>query len=238
MKVFRSFINIVLLMSILTSCAAISAKKIKPEDYPKVSENEIKGIKLLYDYNSGDRKYYQHFNDKVGEIFSSEEYNIKYSGKNYKNCEIKFSSDSYYPLEKFCNAYGILSGFTLFIIPAYCQKNFELKASLVTRIDESQLTNQSMIIKPNEEEAKEGEYFIDENNNLTKLLKRYYLKDKVHEVWSLIWGITWPIINPSKYIDGIDFPEEAKEDTKERISEALARQVIHDANQFEECKKR
>ena len=66
--------------------------------------------------------------------------------------------------------------------------------------------------------------------NLT--LATYDLKDKAHEIWSifLLLGIA------DKYQrDNENWGSRVVENT---LAEALVRQVIHDANQFQECKKR
>ena len=65
----------------------------------------------------------------------------------------------------------------------------------------------------------------------SRILKEYDLRDKVHEVWSLIWMLNpWSWDEPS--------PEYGKDIVENKISEALVRQVLNDASTFKECKKK
>ncbi len=192
----------VILISLITSCAGIPANKVKLENYPTVTNKD------------------------------SENINLNSTLQNNKNsqCEVRKKFTERWGSFLTCYIGVFPSFFTATIIPYYCQNIYELDASLVATIPESHLQSLPLTIKPSIKEAKEGDYYLNENNELTKLLKTYYLEDKVHEVWSLIW-----MLNPFSWDEAT--PERAKSETQSRMSQALARQVIHDANQFEECKK-
>ncbi len=59
-------------------------------------------------------------------------------------------------------------------------------------------------------------------------------KDKVHEVWSSLFALAAvPITSLRK----TPTPYAAKAQVENTISEALVRQVLHDASTFEECQK-
>jgi hypothetical protein len=70
-----------------------------------------------------------------------------------------------------------------------------------------------------------------------KILKEYNLKDKTHEVWSLFFAISnFGVEN--KYISVLKHSEVADQEIEQTISEALTRQILHDASTFPECHKK
>ncbi len=236
--IWRNLINLTLITSICVGCAGIPGKNVKLENYPKVDQSNLAKLDLSYDKT--DSKLSEvgvgDFTNKIVDKLYF--FQINREKNPSKRCHIKVSSNHDYGTSKICQAYGILTGFTLFIVPAYCYWNYQANASLISYPQDSQIHG---TIKTSIREAKLGDIFLDENDRPAKLLKTYELKDKVHEYWSLVallGEITVAIISPSTINNSnISTPERAKLDTENTISEALVRQVIHDASTFEECKK-
>jgi hypothetical protein len=94
-------------------------------------------------------------------------------------------------------------------------------------------TNNYLLTK-DKKRINEGDYFLDENNQIAKLLKTYELKDKVHEVWSSLMLLAAIPITPLRKLPT---PDAAKSQVENTISEALTRSILNDASSFEECKK-
>lgn len=66
-----------------------------------------------------------------------------------------------------------------------------------------------------------------------QVLKEYYLKDKVHEVWSFFFLVTM--------LPGLKEPDDPKhsmQQIEQTVSEALSRQILNDASKFKECRKK
>ncbi len=191
----------------------------------------------------------------------------KFDKKNQSGCVVRFSTKSEIKENGLYEPYFAITFFTVFIIPFYRQDNFEAKAFLVSYPSESYLKDKAINILPDQinlnktqikqsknknkgvvtatnylitqsgQKINEGDYFLDENNRLTKLLKTYELKDKVHEVWSSLWMLSWFVVNPNKYAPNAEHPKDAKKIMEDKISEALTRSIINDASQFKECQK-
>ncbi len=212
---------------LVSSCAAIPANKIKVEDYPQIDpSNEIK-ISLKYET-------FKFEPDKKGYVFDSAALlklnkNIKSDAK--ASCTIKISTMHSAPFPRVCIANYFLAGFTLFAIPYYCQHTYEIKSSLISYPKDSQIYG---TIKTSIREAKLGDIFLDENDRPAKLLKTYEIKDKVHEVWSLLMILA---AIPIKSLRELPSDESGKRIVENNVSEALVRQIIHDASTFEECQK-
>ncbi len=269
MKIFKkifwqNLVKTILIMSLLGGCAGIPGGNVKLEDYPKIDVSSLIYSDLSYErIDSGLSKSGGDFTDKITKKLSSAK--IERERKSSKYCYVRVSSSHDYGTSKVCQAYGILAGFTLFAIPAYCYWNYQAQASLIHYPSKSSLKDRSININPKQvdfsnnkiqikqtkkgnylltedkQKINEGEYFLDENNNLAKLLKTYELKDKVHEYWSLIallGEVLVAVIHPSTIRNSnISTPERAKIDTENNISEALVRSILNDAKSFPECQK-
>ncbi len=162
----------------------------------------------------------------------------RFDEKNKGGCVIKISSKKDLG---FCPITNLIVPFTLFTFPYYCQHIYKAKATLISYPKDSQIHG---TIKTSIREAKIGDIFLDENDRPAKILKTYELKDKVHEIWSSLWMLSWLVVEPNKYssiqnkyLEVGRHPDVAKTETENTISEALVRQVLHDASTFEECQK-
>lgn len=226
----RKIISVLLIFNFLSGCAAIPAYKIKLESYPKINKEDAESLSLNYSTFKfiPDKKGYE-FTKKITKIIND---NIVISQPS--RCSVEISNMHSALLPRACVANYFLAGFTLFTIPFYCQHRYEIKANLISYPDESKISG---VILSSINQAKAGDLFLDKNNQLAKLLNRYHLEDKVHEVWSSLWMLSWFIVNPTKYAKTAEHPKDARKITENNISEALVRQIIHDASQFEECQK-
>jgi hypothetical protein len=237
MKFLSQAIKLIFITSLISSCAAIPAKKIKLDNYPKIED--ASGLSLARESEKFEPDYRGlDFAPRIIEVMDQELRKNKSVPKNQKpistNCSVKISAMHYAPLPRTCIANYFLAGLTLFTIPYYCQHIFEAKATLISYPKDSEITGN---IVPSISSAKIGDLFLDENNRPAKLLKTYDLKDKVHEVWSLIWTLTWFFVDTKRYSSATS-PEGAAYQTEETISEALVRSILNDANKFEECRVR
>ena len=228
--IWQNLINILLITSICVSCAAIPGKKVKLENYPEIKEVD-KNLDINFEHLNPDKlDEYHQFNQVIDNYFKENSVRQSSELSKQRGCSVKVHTKNEIKEDGFCEPYFAVTFFTLFIVPFYCQEKYQANASLISYPQDSQIHG---IIKPSIANAKIGDIFLDENNNPAKLLKTYELKDKVHEVWSLPWMLSWFIYNPKS----VGSPEGAKKLTENTISEALVRQVLHDASQFKECKK-
>jgi hypothetical protein len=234
MKLLNKTIKIFLITSFLSSCADIPANKIKLENYKNFEQKDLEKLDLSYRHDNfyGVLKDYQNFDSNFIEKYKSKGSFVKPLDKSSASaCVIEVSSIKKMPLQNICIVNYVTSFVTLFTLPFYCQHIYEARANLIFYPEESEIYGN--IIKPSINQAKLGEIFLDENNRPAKLLKTYELKDKVHEVWSLIWMLSWFIYNPQS----VGTPEGAKRIVENNISEALTRSIINDAIDHLECYK-
>jgi hypothetical protein len=245
MKLLNKTIKIFLITSFLSSCADIPANKIKLENYKNFEQKDLEKLDLSYRHDNfyGVLKDYQNFDSNFIEKYKSKGSFVKPLDKSSASaCVIEVSSIKKMPLQNICIVNYVTSFVTLFTLPFYCQHIYEARANLIFYPEESEIYGN--IIKPSINQAKLGEIFLDENNRPAKLLKTYELKDKVHEVWSLIWMLSWLAVEPNKYssiqnkyLEVGRHPEVAKTETENNISEALTRSIINDAIDHLECYK-
>ena len=235
------FAMLILIPSLVMGCAGIPGNKVNLSEIPEVKSKDIKSLNLSYYFESKDSEANKceeglecDFNRRFVDLFRSKNYGIElFDTTNPNGCVIKVSSKN--DVKGLLLApYAWASMLTLFIVPYYVPLDYEAKASLISYPSESSLLEKNISILSNQSQAKPGDYFFDESNRPAKLLKAYELKDKVHEVWSSLWMISWFIVD--SWGKG-PTPEGAKEIVERNISEALARSIINDASQFEECKK-
>jgi len=237
MKFLNKTIKILLIISFLSSCADIPANKIKLENYKNFEQKDLEKLDLSYRHDNfyGVLKDYQNFDSNFIEKYKSKGSFVKPLDKSSASaCVIEVSSIKKMPLQNICIVNYVTSFVTLFTLPFYCQHIYEARANLIFYPEESEIYGN--IIKPSLNQAKLGEIFLDENNRPAKLLKTYELKDKVHEVWSLIWTLTWFVVDTKLYSNATT-PEGATYKTQETISEALTRSIINDAIDHLECYK-
>ena len=250
---WQNLIKLILTISLLAGCAAIPGGNVKLGSYSQIDQSKLTNLDLSYERTDfGLKKVGADFSDKITKKLSFVERGQKKPFN--KNCHVMISSNNDYGTSNVCQVYGVLAGFTLFIVPAYCYWNYQAQASLIHYPSESSLKDKSINVNPKQvdfsnnkiqikqtkkgnylltedkQRINEGEYFLDENNNLAKLLKTYELKDKVHEVWSLIW-----LLNPWSWNEPT--PETGRRIVENTISEALTRSILNDASNFKECQK-
>ncbi len=203
---FKRYIFVIFLLS---NCAGIPSNKIKLEKYPElITSDQIRNLDLSYETISFQlteyqRKFNSDFTYKITSLLE------KLLEKNDKHNKLKTSSKC---LVKISTTYEDQS---------YIGAGYQAIATATLFI--------LPYYMPYNYESKAT--LISTKNN--RILKQYALKDKVHEVWSLIWAMSWFIYEP-KFAKT---PEGAKRITEHNISEALVRQILNDASTFEECKK-
>ncbi len=254
---WQNLIKLILTISLLAGCAAIPGGNVKLGSYSQIDQSKLTNLDLSYERTDfGLKKVGADFSDKITKRLSFVERGQKKPFN--KNCHVMISSNNDYGTSNVCQVYGILAGFTLFIVPAYCYWNYQVQASLIHYPSESSLRDKPINVNPKQvdfsnnkiqikqtkkgnylltedkQRINEGEYFLDENNNLAKLLKTYELKDKVHEVWSLLMILAGFAIKSLHELPSDDYGRRIVENT---ISEALVRSILNDASNFKECQK-
>ena len=245
MKKLSEATKLILIINLLSGCAGIPANKVKISDYPEIDKERIEQLDISYVYNDFIEKREGEDPAKINTTTEAKLIKLgikKSSEKQNTKCKIVTSMSSgvydFWGCPIFTN---ILSIPTLTIIPYYCQIGFRGGAVLISHPKDSEISG---TILPSISGAKPGDIFLDENNQPSKILKTYELKDKVHEVWSLLWMLSWLVVEPSKYssiqnkyLDVGRHPDVAKIETENIISEALVRSILHDASNFKECQK-
>jgi len=194
----------ILITSLLTftlSCAGYQGHNIKLKDYPKVNKEEIAKLNLFYGKKSS----------KNSSMYSKfKEYGVRQDkSEEAEGCELLGYTNVgvYNPF--FCFPItNIAAMLTLTIIPYYCQQQHESTMNLIS-ITKNPTTNK-----------------LEE-----KTLKTYHLKERSHEVWSLLW-----LLNPYSWDDVGPITAQAK--VNQRLSEAMVRKVLNDVKNYEECKKK
>ncbi len=206
----KQIISLILTIILTSNCAGIPGKNVKLEDYPEINDEEVRKIDLTIKNstryitqdeikNSANLDYY--FSLKAIDEFKKNKIN-KFNNVNSKCAlDLNFKVRNNFAPICFLNYY--ISGFTLTIIPYYCQQTYTAHATLISTQD-------------------------------NRILKTYDLKDKVHEVWSLLLLLA---AIPIKSLRDIPAPEGAKHQTETKLSTALTRQILRDAATFKECQK-
>ena len=231
-----------MMIYLLTSCAAIPANKIKLEKYPEIN-GEIKDLDLSFIEEKSPKKLneYHEFDDAVTQKLLKNLVQKKSEKSAPTKCLIEISTKNETNSDGMCEPYFAVTFFTLFTVPYYCQHTYEAHATLISHPKDSEISG---AILPSISGAKPGDIFLDSDDQPAKILKTYELKDKVHEVWSLLWMLSWLVVEPNKYssiqnkyLDVGRHPDVAKIDTENTLSEALTRSILHDASTFKECQK-
>jgi len=206
-KNLNKAINLILIISFLSSCAGIPANKIKLSDYPDIKSDAVKNLDIAYEYHDFVEKREGENPAKIDITTEAKliKLGIKKNSENQNaKCKILTSMSSgvydFWGCPIFTN---IISIPTLTIIPYYCQIGF-----------------------------RGGAVLIDTKTN--KVLKSYELKDKVHEVWSSLMVLA---AIPIKPIRKLPSARAGKLIVENNISEALTRSILNDASNFKECQK-
>mgnify|MGYP000450961209 CR=1 FL=1 len=213
--------KLILATSLLVSCAGIPGDRIKLKDYPETEQKVIDGLDLSYritkkpdwikKYNP--QKYPDPYENQVDDSYILAE---RISGKLDSGFR---STKEYSSTFKRCDA--VISTKVYWSMPMTCFFHQYLSAFTLTIIPYYCQTVY---------EAKVT--LISTSDN--RVLKEYYLKDKVHEVWSLLWFLaTLPVDSWGRG----PTPEGAKKIVEQNISEAISRQILNDASNFKECQK-
>ena len=204
---FNKTIKMVLIASLVGGCAGIPANKIKVSDYPEAKSEEIKNLDIAYEY-------YDFVEKREGrnpaEIDITTEAKLiklgikKHSKTQNTKCKIVASMNS-----GVYNFWGCPIFTNILSIPTLTNIPYYCQIEFIGSAD-----------------------LIDTKTN--KTLKTYELKDKVHEVWSLLMILAGFVYKPLHELPSDDYGKRITEST---ISEALTRSILNDASSFEECKK-
>lgn len=214
--ILQNLVKLILISFLLSSCAGIPGNKIRLEDYPEINQLDLGnldlGSELMPSWKEkpfnlaevGDKeaakRAKRNFTSEIASSLGAPDITkIKWSPK----CVVKISSYNDDELDGWCGIYYVPTFLTLFIVPYYCQRNYEAKATLISTSD-------------------------------NRVLKEYYLKDKVHEVWSALWFLSTFVVD--SWGKG-PTPKGAIEIVERNISRALSRQILNDAKSFSECQK-
>jgi len=220
----KKFFNLIKLLMIflLVSCAGIPGERVNLKDYPEINQKETKNLDLSYN------------------ITNKPDWIKKYNPQKYPDPYENQVDDSYIlatkTMEKLNSNLGNLKSFSSKV--GKCDVSISTKVYLpmpLTCFFHQYLSAFTLTIIPyycqTIYEAKAT--LISTSDN--RVLKEYYLKDKMHEVWSSLWFLSALLVD--KWGRG-PTPKGAGEIVEQNISEALARQIINEANQFSECRKK
>ena len=162
-------IKLILIASLLASCAGLPGRNVKLENYPKITNEEYRNLsigykKINFDLADKNKKFTNNFDLAI--ISELKLKNIFEDKNNTHACVIRISSineeQSY-----LAAGYQAFATVTLFIFPYYWQHTYQAHATLISTSD-------------------------------NRILKEYDLKDKVHEVWSSLWMLNpWSWNEPS-----------------------------------------
>lgn len=258
----KIFITIILAVSIISGCAGIPGNNVSLKNYPDVTKEELQDVNVTFvQYHAKDLSEKKDVdrmkNNYQGKMdtgcLATKNINIRWGS--FLTCYVGFFPSAFtatiFPY--YCQTiYEAQS--SLIYHPTKSETDYLSKQSLISdktfditslpkisyQMPIYQTKKGNYIINTNKDanqtKVYEGDYFIDEEGKVTKLLKTYYLKDKVHEVWSLPWTLLVDL--PIYLISGKDkpTPESAKLIVSEKVSTALMRSVLNDASKFEECK--
>lgn len=205
----RDVISTSIIICLLSSCASIPSRKVDLKKIPEITSNDIKKIDLSYRYNElqQDIPNYKKFDNHVGNKIRLGAYKI-----------------NLYQESKPTSCFIEISTNIHIPLVGVAVTNYIVSFATLFLVPSYRQTIYQAKVK-----------LISKKDN--KVLKTYELKDKIHEIWSSLWMLSWFVVKPSKYSPNAEHPKEAVKNMKNTISEALVRQVIHDANQFPECQK-
>lgn len=186
----RNLVKIIAVLLVITSCAAIPARKVKIENYPNFDKNQLRNTSLdvviSKDYsakppfNIGDSltKIYSErdFNKKIFESFKSKGLDPFAEGKKPQNagCLVRITTQKNDDqFDGFCGPYYFATFFTLFTIPYYCQHIYQANATLVSYPSPESIKGKAININPNQinfssnkiqiKQGKKGNYILTED---------------------------------------------------------------------------
>lgn len=208
---FIQVLATLLMTNFLASCAGIPGGRVKLESYPDVVKEDMKELSLAYKLEKSDRKHFNIYESILDEPSKvARNINSSIDAKLIKTGLSQKESGASCMVKISSSSPNQLDGFCGLYYPIPFLTLFILPYYC-----------------PNAYEAKATLTSTKDN----KVLKEYYLKDKVHEVWSLIW-----LLNPWSWDEMT--PETAKGMVESNISEALVRSILNDAKTFPECIKK
>ena len=200
-------INLIFIIGFLNGCAGIPANKIKLSNYPDIKSDAVKNLDIAYEYHDFVEK--REGGDPAKIDITTEAKLIKLGiKKNSENqnakCKILTSMSS-----GVYDFWGCPIFTNIISIPTLTVIPYYCQIGF-----------------------RGGAVLIDAKTN--KILKSYELKDKVHEVWSLLMILAGFAIKSLHELPSDDYGRRIVENT---ISEALTRSILNDASNFKECQK-
>ena len=200
-------INLIFIIGFLNGCAGIPANKIKLSNYPDIKSDAVKNLDITYEYHDFVEKREEEDSAKID--ITTEAKLIKLG--------IKKSSDSKNAKCKIVTSMS--SG-------AYDFWGCPIFTNIIS------IPTLTIIPYYCQIGFRGGAVLIDTKTN--NILKSYELKDKVHEVWSLLMILAGFAIKSLHELPSDDYGRRIVENN---ISEALTRSILNDAKSFPECQK-
>jgi hypothetical protein len=200
-------INLIFIIGFLNGCAGIPANKIKLSNYPDIKSDAVKNLDIAYEYHDFVEKREGENRAKIDITTEAKliKLGIKKNSENQNaKCKILTSMSS-----GVYDFWGCPIFTNIISIPTLTVIPYYCQIGF-----------------------RGGAVLIDAKTN--KVLKSYELKDKVHEVWSLLMILAGFAINSLHELPSDDYGRRIVENT---ISEALTRSILNDASNFKECQK-
>lgn len=200
-------ISLIFIIGFLSGCAGIPANKIKLSDYPDIKSNAVKNLDIAYEYHDFVEKREGENPAKIDITTEAKliKLGIKKNSENQNaKCKILTSMSS-----GVYDFWGCPIFTNIISIPTLTIIPYYCQIGF-----------------------RGGAVLIDTKTN--KVLKDYELKDKVHEVWSLLMILAGFAIKSLHELPSDDYGRRIVENT---ISEALTRSILNDASNFKECQK-
>ena len=132
-QIAKQIILTIVIICLISGCASFQSGKVNVENYPAIDQIKVKNLNLSYyqvphDYKKNEKS----LNYEVIKEFEKNDV-LRSSLPSVSNsCSIEVVSIKTTPFQNLCAANYIVSFFTLFSFPLYCQHNFEAKATLKT----------------------------------------------------------------------------------------------------------
>lgn len=222
LNIFFKYFISLITLLAFISCAAFPANKVKLKNYQQVTQKDLDQISLVAK---------NEFSGNLKPYIIKGDDELYATGPSLKNpkCVFDYDIETRNPFPNVCLINYFVAGVTIFTIPYYCQLIYETKGTLYANIIDP-ITKQPS----------------------RKVLKTYYLKDKVHEVWSVaivafeIAALPFMFIHHNLTKNNKDSKPLRKDSsniptaygvTTSNISQAMARMAVKDALTFEECRK-
>lgn len=205
----------ILIISFLSNCAGIPGNNVRLENYSEVNANKLVNLSVYIDLNNSLKK--KPFN--IAEVLG---YYKEESADREFDFEIKTAIISKSPVNENSKCVIKISSNNTDDLDGWCGVYYIPTFLTLFTIPYYCQRNY---------EAKAKLISAEDN----RVLKEYYLKDEVHEVWSSIMLL---LAIPMTSLRDLKTPEAAKKIVENNISEALSRQILNDAAKFPECQKK